>query len=130
MSADLSRFGSLVLTRQVLDWTADAEKNAPYLRTWDSFGKRKDDLVTSEGWRRLQELGQAEGIIAISYENKNGPYSRVHQFLKYIAPSFLWENLINDTKIPPMDWLVCFCHLSFCNDRWCSKSPQPASLQR
>jgi hypothetical protein len=82
ISADVSRFGSLVLTRQVLDWVGDAEKNVPYLRTWDSFGKRKDELVTSEGWRRLQELGQAEGIVAIPYENKNGPYSRVHQFLK------------------------------------------------
>jgi hypothetical protein len=58
---DLSRFGAVVLSKKVLRWVADAEKNPPFLRSWDTWGKRTDELVTSEGWRNLQELGIAEG---------------------------------------------------------------------
>ncbi len=86
ISPELSHFGNLVLSKRVLNWVADAEKNVPYLKTWDTFGKRKDELITSEGWRKLQDTGIEEGIIAIAYENHDGPYSRVHQFLK----SVLW----------------------------------------
>jgi hypothetical protein len=84
VTPDISALGDLVLSKKVFDWVADAEKNVPYLKTWDTFGKRKDELVTSQGWRMLQETGIEEGIVAIPYENKNGPYSRVHQFLKSV----------------------------------------------
>jgi hypothetical protein len=84
VTPDITAFGDLVLSKKVFDWVADAEKNIPYLKTWDAFGKRKDELVTSWGWRQLQDTGIEEGIVAIPYENKNGPYSRVHQFLKSV----------------------------------------------
>ncbi|OBT77890.1 hypothetical protein VF21_03202 [Pseudogymnoascus sp. 05NY08] len=80
---DLNRFGDVVLSRKVLDWVADSEKNLPYLKTWDTFGKRRDELITSEGWRNLQDLGIEEGIVAIPFENKHKEFSRVHQFIKY-----------------------------------------------
>lgn len=80
---ELSTFADKVLSKQVLHWVADAEKIPPYLRTWDTWGKRRDELITSEGWRNLQELGIAEGMVAIGYENKTRQYSRVHHFLKY-----------------------------------------------
>jgi Adaptive response protein AidB N-terminal domain len=76
--------GDLAISERVLTYVADAEKNVPYLKTWDTFGKRKDEPVTSEGWRRLQEIGIQEGMVAIPYEQKSGPYSRVHQFLKSV----------------------------------------------
>jgi len=82
VDTELAKFGDRVISPQVLTWTGDAERNIPYLRTWDSFGKRKDELVTSEGWRNLQDLGIREGIVAIPYENRHGSFSRVHQFLK------------------------------------------------
>lgn len=88
VTPDISAFGDLVLSKEVLNWVADGEKNIPYLKTWDTFGKRKDELVTSEGWRRLQEIGIREGIVAIPYENKSGPYSRVHQFIKSDWPFY------------------------------------------
>lgn len=86
VTPDISSFGDLVLSKKVFTWVADAEKNLPYLKTWDTFGKRKDELVTSEGWRRLQDTGIEEGIVAIPYENRSGPYSRLHQFLKSVPP--------------------------------------------
>lgn len=67
---------------------SDAERNLPYLRTWDTFGKRQDELVTSEGWRNLQDLGIEEGIVAIPFENKSREFSRVHQFIKSVTTSF------------------------------------------
>lgn len=67
----------------MLAHVADAERNPPYLRTWDSFGHRVDELVTSEGWRALSAMGIAEGMVAIPYENQFGAHSRVYQFLKY-----------------------------------------------
>lgn len=82
---DLNRFGDVVLSRKVLDWVADSEKNLPYLKTWDTFGKRRDELITSEGWRNLQDLGIEEGIVAIPFENKHKEFSRVHQFIKSVT---------------------------------------------
>ena len=80
---ELASFGDKVLSREVLHLIADAEKNPPYLRTWDTWGKRRDELVTSEGWRKLQDLGIEEGMVSIGYENENAQYSRVHHFAKY-----------------------------------------------
>lgn len=80
---ELSAFGDKVLSKQVLHWVADAEKNPPYLRTWDTWGKRRDELITSEGWRNLQDLGIQEGMVAIGYENKYHEHSRVYHFAKY-----------------------------------------------
>ncbi|KAL1625947.1 hypothetical protein SLS56_007094 [Neofusicoccum ribis] len=83
LAPDLHRFGALVLSPRVLAHTADAERNPPYVKTWDSFGRRVDQIVTSAGWRALTALGQAEGIVAIPFERAHGAYSRVHQFLLY-----------------------------------------------
>ena len=80
---DLSGFGTTVLNQRILSWVADAETHPPRLEAWDVWGKRQDQLVASEGWRNLQDLGISEGIIAIPYENKYSQYSRLYQFLKY-----------------------------------------------
>lgn len=34
VNPDLAAFGDKVLSKKVLNWVADAEKNTPYLRTW------------------------------------------------------------------------------------------------
>jgi hypothetical protein len=46
---EIAAFGDKVLGREVLHPIADTEKNPPYLRTWDTWGKRRDELVTGEG---------------------------------------------------------------------------------
>ena len=81
---DLSRFGREVLMKRVLDWIADAEKSPPYLRKWDTWGVRKDELVTSAGWRHLQDMGIAQGMVAIAYEAEFAEHSRIYQFIKFV----------------------------------------------
>ncbi|EKG12886.1 hypothetical protein MPH_09985 [Macrophomina phaseolina MS6] len=96
LSPELKRFGSLALDPRILAYTADAERNPPYLKTWDSFGHRVDDIVTSQGWRALTALSATEGLVAIPYENAHGPYSRVHQFLK----THLWAPTAAQVSCP------------------------------
>jgi alkylation response protein AidB-like acyl-CoA dehydrogenase len=83
VTPDLLRVGDLVHDPSVLAWTADAERNVPYVKAFDTWGRSVSTLVTSEGWRNLQDLGIKEGVVAIGYENQFGAYSRVYQFLKY-----------------------------------------------
>lgn len=91
---DMSSFGDKVISPRVLSWVLDAERNTPYVKTFDSWGRRRDELITSEGWRQLQALGIAEGMVAIPYENPYGEYSRVYQFAKYAiwCGSAAWVN--------------------------------------
>jgi hypothetical protein len=74
------------LSDEILSFLADAERHPPTLQTWDTFGKRQDKLLTSEGWRGLQRIGIKEGIVAIPYVSLYGPYNRVYQFIKYFDP--------------------------------------------
>ena len=83
LSPDLSAFGDRVLSSHVLSLSKDAEYNVPRLETWDSFGHRKDELITSNGWKQLRDIGISEGIVAIPYEGKFKQYSRLYQFFKY-----------------------------------------------
>ena len=89
---ELTAFGEKVLSKEVLDLVADAEKNLPYLKTWDSWGRRRDELITSEGWRKLSALGIQDGMVAIGYENQYLQFSRPYQFCKYLiwAGSSAW----------------------------------------
>lgn len=82
---ELSAFGDKVLSKPVLDLVADAEKNLPYLKTWDSWGRRRDELITSEGWRKLSDIGIEEGMVSIGYENPFQQFSRPYQFCKYLV---------------------------------------------
>ena len=84
VAPELLAFGEKVLSKPVLDLVADAEKNLPYLKTWDSWGRRRDELITSEGWRKLSALGIEQGMVSIGYENQFQQFSRPYQFCKYL----------------------------------------------
>ncbi|KAI9768091.1 MAG: hypothetical protein M1840_005125 [Geoglossum simile] len=83
--SDFSSFGDRVISRQVLAWVANAEQNPPFVQTHDAWGRRKDELVTSEGWKSLQDLGIAEGMVAAGYETSRfKEFSRLVQFGKLV----------------------------------------------
>ena len=56
----------------------------PIFRQYDQWGRRVDDLQTSEGWRGLKAVMQKEGVPAIFYERRHGEFSRVHGFMKML----------------------------------------------
>lgn len=76
---DLERFGLEVLTT-LHDLTSKTSE--PRVVQYDQWGRRIDDLQTSEGWRGLKAQMQEEGVIGIPFERKYGEFSRVYGFMK------------------------------------------------
>lgn len=68
---------------------AAAEASPPRLVSYDAWGRRIDEIVTSEAWRDLDRIAAEEGLVAVGYERKHGALSRVDQFarLYLYAPS-------------------------------------------
>ena len=85
VTPELHAFGDRVLSEPVMTLVADAERNLPYLKPFTAWGKRQDELITSEGWRKLSTIGIKEGMVGIGYENQYGQYSRPWQFCKYLV---------------------------------------------
>lgn len=92
---DLYRFSKLVQSRPILNHVADAERNPPSIRPLTTFGveNKQDSLVTSEGWRALQDVSVREGTVALAYQSFDVPgrngvtyNNRVYQFMK----TYLW----------------------------------------
>jgi alkylation response protein AidB-like acyl-CoA dehydrogenase len=79
---EFEQLGEKVLSPQVLFWLRDAELHQPSLVLRDSFGSPRNELITSEGWRQLQDFGFREGIVATGYEAKYAQFTRVVQFAK------------------------------------------------
>ncbi|KAL2162601.1 hypothetical protein VTH06DRAFT_6437 [Thermothelomyces fergusii] len=95
---EISQLADDVLSKQIFDWISDAEHNQPYLRGngRDAFGKPTNELVVTEGWRKLQEFGFKKGVIAINYDSDYGPYNRLVQFVR----CHLWEGSCANTLCP------------------------------
>ncbi|KAG6890631.1 hypothetical protein C0995_006607 [Termitomyces sp. Mi166 len=56
----------------------------PRLVQYDQWGRRIDELETSEGWRDLKAFSQKEGIPGIFYERKYKEHSRTYGFAKMV----------------------------------------------
>ncbi|KJZ79613.1 hypothetical protein HIM_01082 [Hirsutella minnesotensis 3608] len=92
--AEMAALGQDVIADQVFAWVTDAERNKPYVSGGgrDVFGRRAGQLVTTEGWRQLQNFSISKGqakkrtlfmaMVACGYDTPYGPYSRPLQFLR------------------------------------------------
>jgi putative acyl-CoA dehydrogenase len=78
---DLRRFGERVVG-DVAEFGADAEAHPPRLIQFDPWGRRIDRIEVAEGWRALDRISAEEGLVAIGYERRFGPLSRIYQFAK------------------------------------------------
>jgi hypothetical protein len=60
---ELASLSEEVLSDQVFKWVSDAERNEPFLKGQgrDAFGRFTGELVVTEGWRKLQEMGVKHG---------------------------------------------------------------------
>ena len=63
---EVAQLGRDVLSREIFSHVTDAERNLPYLKGGgrDAFGKQTSELVTGEGWRKLQAFGIKKGSVA------------------------------------------------------------------
>jgi alkylation response protein AidB-like acyl-CoA dehydrogenase len=59
-----------------------AESEPPRHVPFDAWGRRIDDIVTSEAWKYLDRVSAEEGIVARGYERRFGPWSRVDQLAR------------------------------------------------
>ncbi len=85
----LRAFAADVITPQIYDWIANAEHDLPYIAGsgFTAFGNPSpNSLVTSDGWKQLQNFGLKEGIVATGYEHGLAAYARVYQALRL----YLW----------------------------------------
>ncbi len=57
----------------------------PSLRSFNEYGKRVDDVVTSPAWKAQHRAAACEGLISIAYERISGAEAaRLHQFAKLL----------------------------------------------
>ncbi|PBK97416.1 hypothetical protein ARMGADRAFT_1009434 [Armillaria gallica] len=76
---DLVRFGEEVVTN-IRAWGPRVFN--PQLVQYDQWGRRINELRTSEGFRGLTAVAQREGLPGIFYERTYGEYSRIYGFAK------------------------------------------------
>lgn len=80
----------------------DANRNLPSVIHWDGWGRRKDELVTSEGWKQLKEFWARSGLMEDIYSRKYGDKSRLVGFTKYPRyplPLFLYCSSLNISSV-------------------------------
>lgn len=59
----LTKFAEEAISPEVNDWMANAERQQPYVKQYDVFGRRYDvdKLVTSTGWKEVGKWGIRNG---------------------------------------------------------------------
>ncbi len=63
----------------MLAWAEEAERLTPEHIPFDPWGQRLDEIRTSSGWKKLEELAATRGLIAAGYERKYSEFSRLYQ---------------------------------------------------
>ncbi|KAL4960739.1 putative acyl-CoA dehydrogenase [Aspergillus stella-maris] len=81
LTPQLTRIGDEAISEQIKEWSADAERNQPYVKGYNVWGEQYDvnKLVTGEGWKRLKGWSAAHGVVALGYEDTYGKERRLAQ---------------------------------------------------
>jgi len=80
-SNELADWGQRVVQPDIFELIDEAEKHPPTVSTHTTFGKPRTNLHISYGWKELQRIGIAGGVVAIPYEEANRS-ARLRQFMK------------------------------------------------
>jgi putative acyl-CoA dehydrogenase len=91
LAPGLLAFGQLV-NDEVQRLGPEAEAHPPRLIPFSPWGERIDQIEVSGAWKRLQDIAAREGLVALGYERREGPFSRLHQFarLYLFHPDSAW----------------------------------------
>jgi acyl-CoA dehydrogenase len=72
------------------------EASVPVLTSWDPWGRRVDRIELTRLWKETLRISAETGLVALPYERKHGPFSRLHQF----ALVYLFEPSSGVTSCP------------------------------
>jgi putative acyl-CoA dehydrogenase len=91
LAPGLLAFGDTVL-REVGELGRQAEGHPPRHIPYGPWGERIDQIEVSGAWKRLQDISAREGLVALGYERREGPFARLHQFsrLYMFHPDSAW----------------------------------------
>lgn len=86
---DLHQFAQLCLRPDTLAHAIDAEINPPTFQPLTTFGTPNtlNPLHTGEGWRKLTQISQREGMVSLGFEKRPGINARLYHFVKLA----LWQ---------------------------------------
>ncbi|EAU32854.1 conserved hypothetical protein [Aspergillus terreus NIH2624] len=91
IQSHLTQLGAEAISDQIREWSANAERQQPYVKSYNVWGERYDydKLVTSEGWKQLGRWGVRHGVVSLGYDQTLGPERRLIQYaVNYLyAPS-------------------------------------------
>jgi hypothetical protein len=64
-----TQLGAEAISEQVREWSGDAERNVPYVKSHNVWGKRYDydRLVTTEGWKQLGKWGARNKYASLNH---------------------------------------------------------------
>lgn len=100
VSSEFTALAEEAISPTILGHVDDANRNLPSVVHWDGWGRRKDELVTAEGWKRLKGFWARSGLMEDIYSRKYGEKSRIVGFTKYVPPLSWIPGLRFDMEIP------------------------------
>ena len=62
------------------DLLREDEASVPVLTSWDPWGRRIDRIDLTRLWKETLRISAEAGLVALPYERRHGPFSRLHQF--------------------------------------------------
>lgn len=77
-STQLQELGEMA-AGPMLALAAQAEREIPRHIPFDAWGKRIDQIETSDAWKAMERIAATQGIVATGYERQYGPHSRILQ---------------------------------------------------
>lgn len=82
-TSKLNQNATKITAIQGIGALCDAE--LPSLRQYDQWGRRIDELTTSQGWRAMKAIAFQEGLISIAYDRERyQEWARVYMFAKVL----------------------------------------------
>lgn len=83
LSDEFTALAEEAISPKVLGYFDDTNRNLPSVVHWDGWGRRKDELVTAEGWKQLKGFWARSGLMEDIHSRKYGEKSRIVGFTKY-----------------------------------------------
>lgn len=77
-----TQLGGEAVSERVREWSADAERSQPIVKSHNVWGKRYDfdRLITTEGWKQLGHWGARHRIVSAGYDSSLGSHRRTVQY--------------------------------------------------